>query len=101
MKMNKSMKAIMKKCDVIIMPEDGPNEDNIIRVGPIVRRTSYSREELRKKFSFDRKTIVVSIGGTDAGKFLIDKMIQVFKKRYPDLKVSTQSGNEVLIEMEL
>jgi GNAT superfamily N-acetyltransferase len=28
-------------------------------------------------------------------------MIQVFKKRYPDLKVSTQSGNEVLIEMEL
>jgi acyl-CoA hydrolase/GNAT superfamily N-acetyltransferase len=28
-------------------------------------------------------------------------MIQVFKKRYPDLKVSTQSGNEILIEMEL
>jgi acyl-CoA hydrolase/GNAT superfamily N-acetyltransferase len=28
-------------------------------------------------------------------------MIQVFKKRYPDLKITTQSGNEVLIEMEL
>jgi acyl-CoA hydrolase/GNAT superfamily N-acetyltransferase len=28
-------------------------------------------------------------------------MIQVFKKRYPDLKISTQSGNEVLIEMNL
>ena len=28
-------------------------------------------------------------------------MIQVFKKRYPDLKISTQSGNEVLIEMDL
>jgi acyl-CoA hydrolase/RimJ/RimL family protein N-acetyltransferase len=28
-------------------------------------------------------------------------MIKVFKKRYPDLKISTQSGNEVLIEMDL
>jgi acyl-CoA hydrolase/RimJ/RimL family protein N-acetyltransferase len=28
-------------------------------------------------------------------------MIQVFKKRYPDLKISAQSGNEVLIEMDL
>lgn len=28
-------------------------------------------------------------------------MIQVFKNRYPDLKISTQSGNEVLIEMNL
>ncbi len=28
-------------------------------------------------------------------------MIQVFRKRYPDLKITTQSGNEVLIEMNL
>ena len=28
-------------------------------------------------------------------------MIRVFKKRYPDLKISAQSGNEVLIEMNL
>jgi acyl-CoA hydrolase/GNAT superfamily N-acetyltransferase len=28
-------------------------------------------------------------------------MIQVFKKRYPNLKISTESGNEVLIEMDL
>jgi acyl-CoA hydrolase/GNAT superfamily N-acetyltransferase len=28
-------------------------------------------------------------------------MIQVFKNRYPDLKISTESGNEVLIEMNL
>jgi hypothetical protein len=28
-------------------------------------------------------------------------MIQVFKKRYPNLKLSAQSGNEVLIEMDL
>jgi len=28
-------------------------------------------------------------------------MLQVFKKRYPNLKVSTQASNEVLIEMDL
>jgi acyl-CoA hydrolase/GNAT superfamily N-acetyltransferase len=28
-------------------------------------------------------------------------MIQVFRKRYPDLKITTQSSNEVLIEMNL
>jgi GNAT superfamily N-acetyltransferase len=28
-------------------------------------------------------------------------MIQVFRKRYPDLKIVTQSGNEVLVEMNL
>jgi acyl-CoA hydrolase/GNAT superfamily N-acetyltransferase len=28
-------------------------------------------------------------------------MIQVFRKHYPDLKITTQSGNEVLIEMKL
>jgi len=91
-KMNKSMKKIMNNCDVIIIPEDGPNEDNIIRVGPIVRMISYSREELRKRFSFDRKTIVLSIGGTSAGQFLIDKTIQVFKKLNLDTDMLIVSG---------
>ena len=40
----------------------------------------YSREELREKFSFDKKTIVVSIGGTDAGIFLIEKVLEIFPK---------------------
>ena len=91
-KMNKSMKEIMKKCDVIIMPEDGIDKGNISRVGPIVRRTPHSREELRKRFSFDRKTIVISIGGTSAGQFLIEKAIHVFKKLNLDAEMVIVSG---------
>ncbi len=91
-KMNESMKDIMKKCDVIILPEDGPDEDNIIRVGPIVRKTPYSREELRKRFSFDKKIIVVSIGGTNAGQFLIEKAIEAFKKLNLDVNMLVVSG---------
>jgi UDP-N-acetylglucosamine--N-acetylmuramyl-(pentapeptide) pyrophosphoryl-undecaprenol N-acetylglucosamine transferase len=79
-KMNKSMQEIIKNCDIVILPEDGPDEGNIRRVGPIVRQTRYSREELREKFSFDKKTIVVSIGGTDAGLFLIEKILEIFSK---------------------
>jgi UDP-N-acetylglucosamine--N-acetylmuramyl-(pentapeptide) pyrophosphoryl-undecaprenol N-acetylglucosamine transferase len=79
-KMNKSMHEIIKKCDYVIIPEDGVNEDNIIRVGPIVRKTKQSREELREKFSFTKKTIVVAIGGTDAGLFLIEKVLEILPK---------------------
>ena len=72
-KMNKSMQKIMKKCDVVILPEHGEDEDNIKKVGPIVRQTEFSREDLRNKFSFKKKTIVISVGGTNAGLFLIKK----------------------------
>ena len=82
-KMNKSMKEIIKNCNVVILPEEGNNENNIRRVGPIVRTTRHSRDELREKFSFDKKTIVVSIGGTDAGEFLIDKILEILPKLTP------------------
>ncbi len=79
-KMNHSMQKIIQKCDIVILPENGSDQDNIRRVGPIVRSTNFSREELREKFSFNKKTVVVSIGGTDAGKFLIEKTIHAFSK---------------------
>ena len=91
-KMNRSMKDIMKRCDYVILPERGPNEDNIIRAGPIVRPTNHSRNELRRLFSFDKKTIVVSIGGTDAGKFLIEKTIEAFKKLKTDADLVVVAG---------
>ena len=90
--MNRSMKDIMKKCDVVILPEEGIDEDNVRRVGPIVRTTNYSREELRKKFSFNKKTIVVSVGGTDAGKFLIEKTIESYTKIRDDVELVIVSG---------
>ncbi|MDH3834494.1 MAG: UDP-glucuronosyltransferase, partial [Nitrosopumilus sp.] len=37
-KMNKSMQEIIKKCDLVIIPENGNDHDNIKRVGPIVRQ---------------------------------------------------------------
>jgi UDP-N-acetylglucosamine--N-acetylmuramyl-(pentapeptide) pyrophosphoryl-undecaprenol N-acetylglucosamine transferase len=90
--MNKSMLKIMKKCDIVILPENGDDQDNIRKVGPIVRETKFSREELRNKFSFDKKTIVISVGGTDAGIFLINKAIESISKINQDIEVVLVSG---------
>lgn len=91
-KMNQSMKDIIEKCTVVIIPEFGQDQDNIRRVGPIVRTTESTREDLRKKFSFNKKTIIVSVGGTDVGEFLIKKTIEVFSKLKGDLELVVVSG---------
>ena len=94
-KMNKSMMKIIKNCDVVIIPEKGDDQDNIKRVGPIVRGINFSREELRNKFSFNKTTIVISIGGTDAGIFLIDKSIEAISKINQDIEIVVVTGPSI------
>ena len=94
-KMNKSMQEIIKKCEMVILPEIGDAKDNIQRVGPIVRQTDYTREQLREKFSFDKKTLVISIGGTDAGLFLIEKALEAISNINQDIEVVLVSGPSV------
>lgn len=93
-KMNKSMQNMIKKCDAVILPEFGTNEDNIRRVGPIVRKSNLTREELREKLSFSKKTVTVSVGGTDAGVFLIEKMVQI-SKNLGDVDVVMVAGPSI------
>lgn len=95
-KMNQSMKDIIEKCNVVIMPELGDDTGNIRYVGPIVRPINQTKEELRKKFSFSKKTILASVGGTDAGKFLIEKTIEATSKSDYDLVLV--SGPSLKIE---
>ncbi|MBA4436698.1 MAG: UDP-glucuronosyltransferase [Nitrosopumilaceae archaeon] len=99
-KMNKSMMNIIKNCDVVIIPEDGEDADNIKRIGPIVRKTNYSREELRNKFSFSKKTILISVGGTSAGLFLIQKSINAILKLNLDIEIILVTGPSITKEFE-
>jgi UDP-N-acetylglucosamine--N-acetylmuramyl-(pentapeptide) pyrophosphoryl-undecaprenol N-acetylglucosamine transferase len=93
-KMNKSMKKMMEACDRVIIPDAGEDSGNVVYVGPIVRPASADRQTLRKQFGFSGTTILVSIGGTDAGKFLVEKMIEVHRKIGPrlDSKLVIVSG---------
>ena len=79
-KMNKSMRAMMDKCDCVIIPDTGEDRGNLRYVGPIVREIGADRETLRRRFNLSRKTIVVSVGGTDAGRYLIEKTVETYKK---------------------
>ncbi|QLH04045.1 UDP-glucuronosyltransferase [Nitrosopumilus oxyclinae] len=94
-KMNKSMQEIIKKCDVVIFPEIGDDYDNVKMVGPIVRQINSTRDELRKKFSFGKKTILISIGGTSAGLFLIEKALESILKINQELDIVLVSGPAV------
>ena len=97
-KMNKTMKEIIQKCNAVIMPEFGQDQENIKRVGPIVRSTPHTREELRSKFSFNKKTITLSVGGTDAGKSLIQKTIEACSKLKGDLELVVISGPSLKLD---
>lgn len=94
-RMNKSMNKIIKNCKLVIIPEKGDDEGNIKRVGPIVRQTKFTREELRKKFSFNKKTILITIGGTSAGIFLIERTLKAISNINQDLEVVLISGPAV------
>ncbi|MCI0562852.1 MAG: hypothetical protein MN733_30590, partial [Nitrososphaera sp.] len=49
-RMNKVMQKMMRSCDHVIIPDVGEDSENIVHVGPIVRRTSADRDTLRKRF---------------------------------------------------
>ena len=80
-KMNKIMQKMIDKCNYVIIPAYGDDKDNLVYVGPIVREVSADRNTLRKKFGFNKKTIVISIGGTDSGKTSdFEKSLEVYRR---------------------
>lgn len=78
--MNRSMQKMMQSCDCVIIPEAGDDNGNIRYVGPIVRQAGTGRDALRRQLGFSKSTILVSIGGTDAGRYLIEKAIEAHRR---------------------
>jgi len=73
-RMNGAMRRMMDGCDAVIMPQDGPDRSNLRMVGPIVRDIAEDRHTLRERFGMAGKTVLVTVGGTAAGRFLLDAM---------------------------
>lgn len=98
--MNKKLCKMINRCDWVIIPDFGKDVENRRYVGPIVRKINDTRENLRKKFNFNKKTILVCVGGTDYGKFLVEKVIESFeriKKRF-DVDLVIVSGPSLTIK---
>ena len=94
-KMNKTMHEMLDKANRVIIPELGENQNNIIRTGPIVRKIQKNRDELRDILDFRKKTIVLCVGGTDAGIFLINQTIEAIKKIQIDVDLVLVSGPKI------
>jgi UDP-N-acetylglucosamine--N-acetylmuramyl-(pentapeptide) pyrophosphoryl-undecaprenol N-acetylglucosamine transferase len=79
-RMNKTMQKMMRECDCVMIPDAGQDRDNVVHVGPIVRRARADRDSLRKSLGFTKKTIVLCVGGTDAGRYLIEKTVAAYRE---------------------
>ena len=79
-RMNKIMQRMIERCVRVIIPDYGDDRDNLVYVGPIVREVTADRNTLRKKFGFNKKTIILSSGGTDAGIYLIERSLEAYRK---------------------
>src|SRR5439155_340133 len=69
---------IARKAELVLAAESAPDWPNVRRIGPIVRGFSASREKLREDFVFRKKTILVTVGGTAVGEFLIREVVRAF-----------------------
>jgi UDP-N-acetylglucosamine--N-acetylmuramyl-(pentapeptide) pyrophosphoryl-undecaprenol N-acetylglucosamine transferase len=79
-KINGSLHDLINKCDKVIIPDFGSNKANLVYVGPIVREIKSDRNRLRRNLGLTRKTILVCAGGTDAGRYLIQKSLEAYEK---------------------
>jgi UDP-N-acetylglucosamine--N-acetylmuramyl-(pentapeptide) pyrophosphoryl-undecaprenol N-acetylglucosamine transferase len=93
--MNRSLEHMISSCDNVIIPDYGNDIDNKSYIGPIVRElVTTDRCVLRKKFKMYKPTILLTIGGTSSGKYLIEMTIKAFKRlrKKLDIKLLIASG---------
>jgi UDP-N-acetylglucosamine--N-acetylmuramyl-(pentapeptide) pyrophosphoryl-undecaprenol N-acetylglucosamine transferase len=81
-RMNSSLHDLINKCDKVIIPDSWCDSDKakLVYVGPIVREVRSDRNRLRNNLRLTRKTILVCVGGTDAGRHLIEKSLEAYEK---------------------
>src|SRR5207245_11489518 len=84
---------IARGADLILAAESAPGWPNVRRIGPIVRAFSAPRETLREDFVFRKKTILVTVGGTGVGEFVLREAVRAFHELKLDaVSMSVLSG---------
>ena len=91
-RMNGAMQRMMDECNAVILPQNGQDNSNLYMVGPIIRHIAHDRETLRTMLGMDKETVLVTVGGTDAGRFLLDAMEKVAARLGDKVDVVTVPG---------
>lgn len=90
---------LARKVDLLLVSGDAPDWPNVKRIGPIVRAPSASREKLRDDLVFRKKTILVAVGGTAAGEFLLREAMDAFRHLgLPDTSMVVVSGPKLKVD---
>ncbi len=90
---------LARKVDLILTTEPAPRWPNVKSIGPIVRAFSGSREKLREDLFFRKKTILVTVGGTAIGEFLVGAAVEAFRElELDDASMVVVSGPKLKIE---
>lgn len=99
--MNRSLERMIRSCDHVIIPDYGSDVDNKSYIGPIVRElTTIDRGALRKKFEMYKPTILLTIGGTTSGKYLIEMTIKAFRKLRMKLDINLLIASGLSVEVQ-
>ena len=64
----------------------------------MIKKNTTEKNEIRKEQNFDKKTIVLSVGGTDAGIFLIKQTISAIEKIQLDVDLVLVTGPEIKLK---
>jgi len=92
---------LARKVDLILALDDAPSWPNVRRIKPIVRPFSASREQLREDLFFRKKTILVTVGGTAIGEYLIRESVKAFRAlAMDDVSMVIVSGPKLKAEPE-
>ena len=68
---NHAYRRLAARMDLVLALEE-PDGGNVRHISPIARTPSRPREELREDFSFLKKTVLITAGGSHLGGFLIE-----------------------------
>ena len=90
---------LAQRIDLILAFDDAPAWPNVRRIGPIVRPFSASRETLRDDLFFRKKTILVTVGGTAIGEFLLRAAMKAYRDLdRDDLSMVVVSGPKLKVD---
>lgn len=83
---NRWFHKFFNEAPLTIIPYSGESRDNLIYTGPFVRPIDISRETLRAKWDIEKKTILLTTGGSSFGEFLFKKVITAYKELLEEYK---------------
>ncbi len=96
---NLGFSRLARQVDLLLVTGPAPDWPNARHIGPIVRVPSGPRDKVRADLVFRKRTILVTVGGTAAGDFLLRASVAAFRRLdLPDTSMVVVSGPKLKVD---